>query len=1070
MRRRFNTRAYSTTPTPMTKHLITRVLALCMGLSATSSYAANFVLKFEATNIAPSTRGQSNTTYFGWDKFDIPAAGTDQWLDDSTPDMFLEGQPVTGARFLTTNQQKHWASSQNFYAGATPTAAVAERVTVPTNGTPGETGTTTIIAQLVSGSGNFASTWTFSPIEGQTPVVLHAMNGDNKGQVWVKWVVPGNKATYDFTIGAVSSTHMGFDKIEVDTSWSATSAPHPDTVVSGSEQIVMETLSGAAAPSSRGTPNTTYFGWDSFGVAGDPPVIDDSTPDIGTYSGILARFRTTNGELHKIDITYDNLYWYSGGKTLAEEITVPTSGTVGDTGVTTVFLQILSANSTMGGDSFGAPFTVTLDLPDPENPGTFVPTAPKEAVVAGNSIAAHYWAKWEIPGNKSTYTINISGPTGQAHYSFDKVVVDTKFHAKVAAGDTMRATMVDITTATLAATKKGTAYSQQLAATGGVAPYSWTLNEGDVLPAGLALSTSGLISGTPTAQGPVEFTVVATSSDSFQKTRTYTLNPTVDIIVATNSLPRPAVGQDYSFELSADLGEAPYAWTVETGSQLPVGLFLSSAGVISGKPTAAGVLAFTVRVTDADASYATKELSLDVSADLLPPQIVPETLAPISIGSEFDYTVKSYGNPKQFSVVGLPKGMKVDTATGKITGRTTLPGVYVLQIRAANAAGSSSTVTTPLIVQALAGAHVGNFTGIISRETAVNGNLGSVFNLTTTTTGSYTVKVKSGSATKSAKGFLGNGVNQVSVDVGGAVLALTLANDGTITGTHGAATVEGWRQVWDKKFNPASSYEGYYSTALVLPAPVGEAPVNLAIPQGTGYTTFTVASAGTLKITGKTADGQTITSSTTLGPDGEIAVYATLYGNKGTLVGVWSVDSDGTFINNNVEGELTWSKPETKGRTYVAPFGPVALDVAGSYLGVTAKGPVALGLPEAGAINIEFEGGGVEASNTVANVTGAVLSENYTVSFPTEVANAAKVALKVTKGSGAVSGSFTLTETTPALVRKGIKFQGQVVRLPDAETKVVGYFLLPQIPAPGDKPTSSPILSGSFFITQPVAP
>jgi len=58
----------------------------------------------------------------------------------------------------------------------------------------------------------------------------------------------------------------------------------------------------------------------------------------------------------------------------------------------------------------------------------------------------------------------------------------------------------------------GQAYSYQLTATGGVAPYTWTLASGFSLPAGVTLSSTGLISGTPTASGSVSFSVICTDS------------------------------------------------------------------------------------------------------------------------------------------------------------------------------------------------------------------------------------------------------------------------------------------------------------------------------------------------------------------------------------------------------------------------------------------------------------------------------------------------------------------------------------------------------------------------------
>ena len=56
-----------------------------------------------------------------------------------------------------------------------------------------------------------------------------------------------------------------------------------------------------------------------------------------------------------------------------------------------------------------------------------------------------------------------------------------------------------ITTSTVPGATKGSAYSTTLVASGGTNPYTWRLANGSALPAGLTLSTSGVISGTPTA-------------------------------------------------------------------------------------------------------------------------------------------------------------------------------------------------------------------------------------------------------------------------------------------------------------------------------------------------------------------------------------------------------------------------------------------------------------------------------------------------------------------------------------------------------------------------------------------
>ena len=80
----------------------------------------------------------------------------------------------------------------------------------------------------------------------------------------------------------------------------------------------------------------------------------------------------------------------------------------------------------------------------------------------------------------------------------------------------------------------GEAFSQVLTAGGGIAPYVYTLAEGE-LPDGLVLTPTGVLSGTPTTRGSYTFTIQATDSRPnfpFSGQREYTLEingaPVVD--------------------------------------------------------------------------------------------------------------------------------------------------------------------------------------------------------------------------------------------------------------------------------------------------------------------------------------------------------------------------------------------------------------------------------------------------------------------------------------------------------------------------------------------------------------
>jgi len=81
------------------------------------------------------------------------------------------------------------------------------------------------------------------------------------------------------------------------------------------------------------------------------------------------------------------------------------------------------------------------------------------------------------------------------------------------------------TTSPLPGGQVGKSYSTTLAASGGISPYTWSNTSGS-LPAGLTLSTGGVISGTPTATGTSTFTVQVTDTLSATATATFSLKIT----------------------------------------------------------------------------------------------------------------------------------------------------------------------------------------------------------------------------------------------------------------------------------------------------------------------------------------------------------------------------------------------------------------------------------------------------------------------------------------------------------------------------------------------------------------
>lgn len=69
------------------------------------------------------------------------------------------------------------------------------------------------------------------------------------------------------------------------------------------------------------------------------------------------------------------------------------------------------------------------------------------------------------------------------------------------------------------------------------------------------------------------------------------------VTLSPTALPEGAVDEEYSVQLEASGGEAPYTFAVTTGT-LPDGVTLTSGGLLSGYPDAAATTAFTVTATD----------------------------------------------------------------------------------------------------------------------------------------------------------------------------------------------------------------------------------------------------------------------------------------------------------------------------------------------------------------------------------------------------------------------------------------------------------------------------------------
>ena len=299
-------------------------------------------------------------------------------------------------------------------------------------------------------------------------------------------------------------------------------------------------------------------------------------------------------------------------------------------------------------------------------------------------------------------------PSAANQYSFSITVTDSAqntvsktFTLTINAGITIS------TGATLPVGYVNGHYSQNLAATGGSGTgWVWTVTSGSALPAGLNLSTAGVLSGTPTAQATSTFNITVT--DSANNTANQTFSLTVDpgvSITSSATLPKGYQGTAYPMTmLSASGGTGSgftWGWAAAGGSTLPAGLSLSAGGEISGIPTGSGTFNIVVTVTDSAHNTATQNATLVVEATLSISS--PATLPSGTINVAYMQTLTATGGSGTYSTWAVTAGGGTLTplslslsAAGVLSGTPTVTGTATFTVRVTDS--ESHTATADLSV------------------------------------------------------------------------------------------------------------------------------------------------------------------------------------------------------------------------------------------------------------------------------------------------------------------------------------------------------------------------------------
>ena len=511
---------------------ITTVSVVISGLTRAKSYVAQVRAK---TTSGPSAASVTTASAIAYGDalvtLDAPTSVTSARSDSQLTVSFTApsasgDNAITGIQYSTNN-----GSSWQTVAGGVTTSPIT--ITGLTNGT-----TYTVLVRAVNGSGpgtaSSAATGSTTPAKAPSaPTSLVLTSGANQiaGAFAASADLGGLSTTYEYRIKETSLDDSRYgDWVNLNTTRSFTAtglsndrsytiqvrarnAVDVSAAVSSNLNI---TQANAPTITTQPTSKTITIGQTNFSLSVVAAAVNGETLSYQWYvGGVVISGATT------ATYTFTGTVASGQGGNYKVIVTATANATTATTQSNTVVITAAAApsitSSTLSGATVGAAYSQTLAVTG--GYGTFAWAVTSGSLSAmGLSLSSSGVITGTVSAGATTSSIGVSATDANSVVATGTVSI------------TVSPALV-VSTKTLGDGAKTFSYTQTLVATGGATPYTWARGVSDsTLPAGLTLSSVGVISGTPTdAAVSKTFTVVVTDANGATAQARLSINITTGV-------------------------------------------------------------------------------------------------------------------------------------------------------------------------------------------------------------------------------------------------------------------------------------------------------------------------------------------------------------------------------------------------------------------------------------------------------------------------------------------------------------------------------------------------------------